>query len=41
MIKVYYDNIYKALYIFKKSKVYLRLYHEYKIFDLSNYKLYN
>ncbi len=41
IIKAYYNSFYKSLSLFKKSKIYLRLYYGYKILGLSNHKLYN
>ena len=41
MIKIYYDESHMSISLLKESKTYLRLYHNYKIPELVNHKLYN
>ena len=41
IIKIYYDESYMLISLLKESKTYLRLYYDYKISELVNYKLYN
>ena len=41
MIKIYYDESHMSISLLKESKTYLRLYHNYKIPELVNYKLHN
>ena len=39
--KTYYNNSYKNLNVSRENSIYLRLYYEYKISKMKNYKLYN
>ena len=41
IIKIYYDKSHMLISLFKESKIYLRLHHNYKISELVNYKLHN